>query len=136
MNTNTYPFHKMRSGFPRCSRIEVERYREGESKTEGETKREKRGELWEEGCSHNAKSRDVLPRRRPMLQSEMEAFKDDSCYSLKSTEVRLCQHGAGLRTSSRIEMQMLCVKTATQRNMHIERSTSTVVNVNRVSHTC
>lgn len=41
MNTNTYPFHKMRSGFPRRSRIEVERYRREERKAEGETKREK-----------------------------------------------------------------------------------------------
>lgn len=68
--------------------------------------------------------------------SEVEAFKDDGSYSLKSTEVRLCQHGARLKSSSRIEMQILCVKTAIQRNIHIARTTSTVANVNRVSHPC
>lgn len=35
-----------------------------ERKTEGETKQEKRGTLWEKGCSHNAKNRDVQPHRR------------------------------------------------------------------------
>ncbi len=48
------------------------------------------------------KQRHAASLQADATESEMEAFKDDACYSLKSVEVRLCQHGAGLRTSSRI----------------------------------
>lgn len=45
------------------------------------------------------KQRRAASPQADATDSEVEAFKDDACYSLKSTEVRLCQHGARLRTS-------------------------------------
>lgn len=57
----------MWSGFPRRSRIEVERQRAGKQK---ERQSERNVESFGENvCSHNAKSGDVLPRRRSTEQT-------------------------------------------------------------------